>query len=57
MYKVSNAFIGVPIKIGKNGVEEIYDLKFSEADAKEWMKSVESVKKNNKLADDYFASH
>ncbi|WP_337860833.1 malate dehydrogenase [Ferroplasma sp.] len=56
-YKISNAFIGVPIKIGKNGVEEIYDLKFSEADAKEWMKSVESVNKNNKLADEYFASH
>ena len=56
-YKINNAFIGVPIKIGKNGVEEIYDLKFGEADAKEWMKSVDSVNKNNKLADDYFASH
>ncbi|MEM0139678.1 MAG: malate dehydrogenase [Ferroplasma sp.] len=56
-YKISGKFIGVPIKIGKNGVEEIYDLKFNDSDLKEWGKSVDSVNKNCKLADDYFASH
>ncbi len=56
-YGISGKFIGVPIKIGKDGVEEIYDLKFSASDKEAWEKSVASVNKNCKLADDYFASH
>lgn len=38
-------FIGVPIKIGASGVEEIYDLQFNEEDKAAWEKSVESVKR------------
>ncbi len=56
-YNINNMFIGVPIKIGKNGVEEIYDLNFEENELKEWNKGVESVKKNCKIADDYFAKN
>ncbi|WP_287949945.1 malate dehydrogenase [Acidiplasma sp.] len=54
-YGIENMFIGVPIKIGASGVEEIYDLQFNEEDKAAWEKSVESVKKNSKLADDYFS--
>ncbi len=54
-YEINNMFIGVPIKIGKNGVDEIFDLKMNEEDKKRWEKSVDSVKKNCKIADDFLA--
>ncbi len=56
-YGINNMFIGVPIKIGKNGVEKIYDLNFNDDELKEWNKGVESVKGNCKIADDYFSKN
>ncbi len=56
-YLIENLFIGVPIKIGKNGVEHIYDIKFRDDELEAWKKTVESVKKNSAIADDYFAKN
>ena len=43
-YGVKDLFVGVPVIIGKNGVEEIIELKLSRESQKQFTKSVQSVK-------------
>jgi malate dehydrogenase len=43
-YGISGLFIGVPVKLGKNGVEQILELKLSSEEAKALNKSAASVK-------------
>ena len=44
-YGVKNVFAGVPVIIGKNGIEKIKEINLNENEKKEFMKSIEAVKK------------
>ena len=44
-YGVKNVFAGVPVVIGKNGIEKIKEIDLDENEKKEFMKSIEAVKK------------
>ncbi len=44
-YGVNNVYAGVPVIIGKNGVEKIEEIDLDEKEKKEFMHSVEAVKK------------
>ena len=44
-YGVSNVYAGVPIIIGKNGVEKIEEIDLDEKEKKEFILSVDAVKK------------
>jgi len=44
-YGVKNLYAGVPVIIGKNGVEKIEDIKLDDKEEKEFMKSIDTVKK------------
>lgn len=50
-YGLNDIVVGVPIKVGKNGMEEIFQIELSEAEKAELNKSAEDVKINmEKLA-------
>ena len=44
-YGVDGLFIGVPVVLGKNGVERIIELDLTEAEKQAFKKSVASVQK------------
>ena len=44
-YNVKGLFIGVPVKLGKNGVEEVIEMELNEEEEKLFNKTVEHVKK------------
>ena len=44
-YKASGLCVGVPIVLGKNGVEKVIKLELDDEEWKQWEKSVASVKK------------
>ena len=44
-YGVNNVYAGVPVIIGKNGVEKIEEIDLDEKEKKEFMHSVDAVKK------------
>ena len=44
-YKVSNIYAGVPVIIGKNGVEKIEEIELDEKEKKEFLNSVDAVRK------------
>ncbi len=48
-YGVKGLYIGVPVIIGKNGVEKIIEIKFNDDEQAMFNKSVEEVKKNKNL--------
>ncbi|MEA2037733.1 MAG: malate dehydrogenase [Nanoarchaeota archaeon] len=43
-YGVNGLFIGVPVKLGKNGMEEVIELELNEEEKAEFNKTVEHVK-------------
>ena len=43
-YGVKNLYAGVPVIIGKNGVEKIIELNLSENEKSNFVKSIDSVK-------------
>ena len=43
-YGVSNVYAGVPVIIGKNGVEKIEQIDLDEKEKKEFMRSIDAVK-------------
>ncbi len=43
-YGFKDIFVGVPVKIGKNGIEEVVELQLSSSSKKEFNSSVEAVK-------------
>lgn len=45
-YSLSDVFIGVPVKLGKNGIEEIVEIKLSNEELSELKKSADVVKEN-----------
>ena len=46
---VSNVYAGVPVIIGKNGVEKIEQIDLDEKEKKEFMHSIDAVKAFGKL--------
>ena len=44
-YGVNGMFIGVPVKLGKEGVEEVIEVELSSEERKAFMGSVEAVRK------------
>ena len=44
-YGVKNLYVGVPVKIGKKGVESIIKLELSNQEKKELENSIKAVKK------------
>ena len=43
-YGVKNLYAGVPVKIGKNGVEEIIKIDLSEEEEKQFKNSIKAVR-------------
>ena len=54
-YGAEGIFIGVPIKIGSNGVEQIMDIDFNSEELELWKKTVASVKENCRKVDDFLS--
>ena len=44
-YGINNIYAGVPVIIGKSGVEEINEIKLDDKEKKEFLNSIEAVKK------------
>ncbi|EQD60941.1 malate dehydrogenase, NAD-dependent, partial [mine drainage metagenome] len=55
-YGASGIFIGLPIKIGANGVEKIYDIDFKQDELDLWKKTVESVKSGCAKVDEFLSA-
>lgn len=51
-YGLKNIYLGVPVKLGKNGVEEIIEISLDTEEKKLLTSSAESVKKVMKVLDD-----
>jgi malate dehydrogenase len=43
-YGIQSMFVGVPVKLGSNGVEQIIEVELTESEKEELKKSVDSVK-------------
>ena len=43
-YGVGGYFVGVPVKVGAGGVEEVYEIEFTDEESKMFQTSLESVK-------------
>ncbi len=46
-YGIKDLYIGLPAKLGKNGVEEIIEIKLTEEEKEALQKSAEAIKANN----------
>jgi malate dehydrogenase len=42
-YGINGLFVGVPVKLGKKGVEQIYEIKLNEAETAALKKSADAV--------------
>jgi malate dehydrogenase len=51
-YGIKDIYMGVPVKLGKNGIEGIFELKLNKTEKKELMESAESVRTVMKVLDD-----
>ena len=49
-YGLDGIYLGVPVIIGKDGVEKIVEINFTENEKKMFNHSVDSVKKLNEIA-------
>jgi malate dehydrogenase len=49
-YGINDFYAGVPVVIGKNGVEKIEEINLDEKEKKEFMNSIDAVKKLWKAA-------
>ncbi len=50
-YGLENVFIGVPVVIGKNGVEQIIELKLKDTEKEQLYQSADAIKKMMKVID------
>ena len=44
-YGIKDIFAGVPVVIGKNGVEKVEEIELNDKENKEFLNSIEAVKK------------
>jgi malate dehydrogenase len=42
-YGISNLYVGVPVKLGKNGIEQVMEIKLSDAEKQQLRKSADAV--------------
>lgn len=56
-YEAGNLCVGVPTKLGENGIEKIIKVPMTEQERLLWKHSVESVKKNIILADNFLRDY
>ena len=56
-YGIENLFIGVPVLLGKNGIERIVELELDEPEMRLLQKSAEAVGKGVKELDSFFRLH
>jgi len=49
-YEVEDICVGIPVLLGKEGWEKIFEVPLSREEREQWRKSVESVKKTIELA-------
>ncbi|MCL5437771.1 MAG: malate dehydrogenase [Candidatus Thermoplasmatota archaeon] len=54
-YGADGIFIGLPVRIGANGVEHVYDIDFSEEELSLWKKTIESVTSSCKKVDEFLS--
>lgn len=54
-YGADGVFIGVPIKIGEKGVEEIFDMDFNADEKSLWEKTVAGIKENSAKVDKFLS--
>ncbi len=54
-YGADGVYIGLPVKIGKKGVEQIYDLDFNPDELDLWKKTVASVNENCRKVDEFLS--
>jgi malate dehydrogenase len=45
-YGLKEAYVGVPVKLGKNGVEQIYELALNESERKMLQESAQHVRES-----------
>jgi malate dehydrogenase len=43
-YGIRDLFVGVPVKLGKNGVEQVYEVKLDDAERAALQKSADAVR-------------
>ncbi len=55
-YGADGIFIGLPIRIGENGVEHIYDMDFNSEEKALWEKTVDSVQSSCQKVDEFLKS-
>ncbi len=55
-YGASDIFIGLPVRIGSEGVEEVYDIDFEPEELELWKKTVQSVKSGCAKVDEFLSS-
>lgn len=55
-YGIDGVFVGVPAKLGKDGIEEILELKLNEQELKDLQASAQSVKTNVKKMNDLISA-
>lgn len=48
-YGLNDISIGVPVILGKNGIEEIVEIELTDAEKNKMQESAEAVKKTNDL--------
>jgi malate dehydrogenase len=51
-YGLKDIYMGVPVKLGKNGIEEIFELQLNKQEKKELLDSASSLKEVMKVLDD-----
>ncbi len=51
-YEAHGLCVGVPVKLGNNGVEEVIKIPMIEEEREMWRRSVESVRKNLKIVEE-----
>jgi malate dehydrogenase len=53
-YNIENLFIGVPVLLGKNGIERIIELELEESEMQLLQKSADAVRKGVQELDSFF---
>lgn len=53
-YGIENLFIGVPVLLGKNGIERIFELELDDAEMQQMQKSADAVRKGVQDLDSFF---
>ncbi len=56
-YGAKDLCVGIPVKLGENGIEQIIKVPMTDYEKELWYRSIASVKKNIKLADEFISKY